>query len=55
MSSNAVWEDAHSFSGYSLVRRDRANKLGGVVCAYIKYSISFKVLPDLQDKRFESL
>ena len=30
---------AVAFDGYPLVRRDRVNKLGGGVCAYIKSSI----------------
>ena len=46
---------AVAFDGYSLVRRDQVNKLDGGVCAYIKSSIPFKVLQDLQDEYFESL
>ena len=47
--------DNNNNNNYSLVRRDRVNKLGGGVCAYIKSSIPFKVLQDLQDEYFESL
>ena len=53
--SENVHDSAVAFDGYSLVRRDRVNKLGGGVCAYIKSSIPFKVLQDLQDEYFESL
>ena len=53
--SENIHDSAVAFDGYSLVRRDRVNKLGGGVCAYIKSSIPFKVLQDLQDEYFESL
>ena len=53
---STIYDSAVELNGYFLVRRDRVNKLGGgVMCAYIKSSISFKVLPDLQDECFESL
>jgi hypothetical protein len=52
-------EDIHDspveIDGYSLVRRDRVTKIGGGVCAFIKSSILFKLLPELQDACFESL
>ena len=50
-----IHDSAVEIDGYSLVRRDRVNKLGGSVCAYIKLSIPFKVLPGLEDECFESL
>ena len=41
---------------YSLVRKDRSvEKRGGVVCAYIKSSIGFKPIDELNDSLFESL
>ena len=53
--SETIHDSAVAFDGYSLVRRDRVDKLDGGVCAYIKSSIPFKVLQDLQDEYFESL
>ena len=53
--SENIHDSADAFDGYSLVRRDRVNKLGGGVCAYTKSSIPFKVLQHLQDEYFESL
>ena len=52
---STIYDSPVELDGYSLVRRDRVNKLGAGVCAYIKSSIPFKVLPDLQDEFFESL
>ena len=34
--SENIHDSAVALDGYSLVRRDRVNKLGGGVCAYIK-------------------
>ena len=51
---STFYDSAVQLDGYSLVRRDRVNKLGGGVCPYIKSSIPFKVLPDLHDVCFES-
>ena len=41
--------------GYSLARRDRIDKLGGGVCAFIKSTIPFKILRDLEDINFETM
>ena len=41
--------------GYSLVRQDRVDRIGGGVCAFIQSHIPFKVLPDLQDDGLETL
>ena len=34
---------------YALARRDRIDKLGGGVCAFIKSSIPFKILSEFED------
>jgi hypothetical protein len=47
--SENIHHSAVEIDGYSLVRRDRVNKIGGGVCAFIKSSIPFKSLPELQD------
>ena len=41
--------------GYSLARRDRTDKLGGGVCVFIKSTIPFKILRDLEDINFETM
>ena len=33
--SEDIYDSAAELDGYSLVRRDRVNKLGGGVCTYI--------------------
>ena len=41
--------------GYSIVRRDRINKKGGGVYAFIKSSIPFKILTEFYDINSETL
>ena len=52
---STTYDSAVELDSYSLVGRDRVNKLGGSVCTYTKSYIPFKVLSDLQDECFESL
>ena len=40
---------------YVLARRDRIDKLGGGVCAFIKSSIPFKILSEFEDTNFETM
>ena len=53
--SENIHDNVVELYGYSLIRLNRVNKLGGNVYTYIKSSIPFKVLSDLQDECFESL
>ena len=41
--------------GFALTRRDRNLRIGGGVCAFIKSSIPFNTLDELQDDNFEPL
>ena len=54
--TNNIPNSVVDISGYSLVRIDRsADKRGGGVCTYIKSSIDFTTIDELNDSPFESL
>ena len=56
MAINEKIDDAAvCIDGYSLARRDRIDKLGCGVCAFIKSTIPFKILRDLEDINFETM
>ena len=44
-----------NISGYSLVQNDETEKRGGIVCAFIKSSIPFMTLPNLNCPKHECL
>ena len=48
-------DSAVNIENYSVVRRDRKNKVGRGVCTFIKSHIPFKLLTELHDDDFETL
>ena len=42
--------EAEEINGYNLIRRDRRNAVHGGVCIYVKESIPFTILGDLEDE-----
>ena len=54
--TNNISNSVVDISDYTLVRKDRsADKRGGGVCTYIKSSIDFTTIDELNDSPFESL
>ena len=53
--SSSVPDSAVNINGYTIVRNDRSQNIGGGVCLYIKSSLSYKVWADLNDNEIESL
>ena len=54
--TNNISNSVVDISNYTLVRKDRsADKRGGGVCTYIKSSIDFTTIDELNDSPFESL
>ena len=54
--TNSIYNSVVDIKDYTLVRKDRrADKRGGGVCAYIKSSIGFITIDELNDSPFECL
>ena len=53
--SHQINDSALQIDGFALTRRDRDLRIGGRVCAFIKSSIPFKTLDELQDDNFETM
>ena len=48
-----VPDDTINITNYKLLRRDRKHKAHGGVCLYVKKTISYRLLPDLQSEDHE--
>ena len=54
--TDSIADSVVEMNGFALVRKDRhSDRRGGGVCAYIKSSIGFSTIDELDNSPFESL